>query len=393
MKLRWYWGVLLGLSVVLLGLSVVLSGMSTGQAKGKQPYNYKEDYKKALRTAPQGILVKDIFERGDPQDNQAAVVPVTNDEVKATTEAVMITNDKNQYGTIWSTAANKFKLKHDRVASMWMYFGGNRGAAADGMALVLQNDQRRGNAKSVYRDHPFGEPLGVWGVDDDKELRDAQGLAKRAIQNSWALEFDTHLNNSDNLRSAGTADSFDIGLKGPHIAAAYPGEASSYQQHSGVRYNMDRVFYYHLVHQKPIDQLSLADGQWHHVTLSWQAADPEDPQRALPQMTYTFDDKDPETNVERPGYTRTVPVDPKIIDPTGSGETMWGFTGATGEAAANNLVIFEGVPGLVDISAHTELTNLTTNQVVRDGDRLKNGDRVRLQYQLTYQGASFPGSR
>lgn len=362
--------------VGLLALAMVGVGGITAQAD--------TDYDNALKTAPQGIALDDIFTPGETDANQAKVVDTTNPDITGT-QAVMVTNAKNQFGTIWSTDDNAFELDKDETVSMWIYFGNRGKKAADGMAFVLQNDERGLAATPTYGKKVAGETLGVWGVDNNSKQTDTNELAKLAIQNSWALEFDTHLNTSKTYNNAGGADSFDAGRTGPHIASNYPGEANTYEfvkTTTGLWPAVFTAYYATQRHRGLIeggsDYTMLANGAWHHVTLNWDATEET--------MTYTFDDKDPATGQDQTGTSQQVSVDPKIIDPDNTGKVRWGFTGATGDDYANNLVIFEGVPGLVDVSATTKLTDLTTDQTVNDGDAILGQDELQLDYVLKYHG-------
>ncbi|MGY5339739.1 lectin-like domain-containing protein [Levilactobacillus spicheri] len=362
--------------VGLLALAMVGVGGVTARAD--------TDYDNALKTAPQGIALDNIFTPGETDANQAKVVDTTNPDITGT-QAVMVTNAKNQFGTIWSTDDNAFELDKDETVSMWIYFGNRGKKAADGMAFVLQNDSRGLVATPTYGKKVAGETLGVWGVDNNNKQTDTNELAKLAIQNSWALEFDTHLNTSKTYSNAGDADSFDSGRTGPHIASNYPGEANTYEfvkTTTGIWPAVFTAYYATQRHRGLIeggsDYTMLANGAWHHVTLNWNATEET--------MTYTFDDKDPATGQDQTGTSQQVSVDPKIIDPDNTGKVRWGFTGATGDDYANNLVIFEGVPGLVDVSATTKLTDLTTDQTVNDGDAILGQDELQLDYVLKYHG-------
>lgn len=340
------------------------------------------DYDNALKSAPQGITLSQIFTPGETANNQAKVVSTTNPAITGT-QAVMVTNAKNQFGTIWSTDDNAFDLKQDETVSMWMYFGNQKGNAADGMALVLQNDERKLAATPSFGKKISGETLGVWAVDTNTKQTVPAELAKTAIQNSWALEFDTHLNTASTYNKAGNADSFDAGLTGPHLAAGYPAQGATYQMiktTTGWPVTLGTAYYAEQKHSGVImgNESLLANGQWHHVTLNWDAQAQE--------MTYTFDDKDPASGHELAGTSRTVPVDPAVVDPQNTGQVRWGFTGATGSSYANNLVIFEGVPGLVDATANATLTNLSTNKVIHAGDTVMGKNKVELTYDLSYLG-------
>ncbi|MCH5465267.1 WxL domain-containing protein [Levilactobacillus tujiorum] len=361
MKWRIWLGLIIGLGTVML------SG----------PVRADTDYDNALKSAPQGISLENIFTPGTTTNNQAVVV----DTATPGTQAAKVNNGKKQFGALWSTTDNAFDLTKNETASMWLYFGNTGKKAADGMALVLQNDSRGLAATPTFGKTVVGETLGVWGVDTDKKQDNSQKLAASAIQNSWALEFDTHLNNSSNYSNAGSADSFDGKLAGPHLAYNYPGEVETYQmvKTSQIIPLPASGYYATQSHEGTItgDYTLLANGNWHHLTLKWNA----DKQ----QMTYTFNDKNPATGQDQVGISQTADLDLSKIDPTNSGQVRWGFTGATGDSYENNLVVMEKIPGLVDAQAATTLTDKTTNQVIESGDIVKGTHQVQLDYQLTYR--------
>ncbi|MFC6260744.1 lectin-like domain-containing protein [Levilactobacillus fujinensis] len=359
---------------VWLGLLVSL-GVLNIEAVGRAD----ADYDQALKTAPQGISLAQIFTPGTTANNSATVVTTTNPNITGT-QVARINNGKKQFGALWSTNENTFDLNQDQAASMWLYFGNAGKKAADGMAFVLQNDDRKLAATPTFGKTVSGETLGVWGVDTDKRQTTPTKVAESAIQNSWALEFDTHLNTSTSYGNAGDADSFDVGLNGPHLATNYPGEASTYEMVRAVTYFpiYSSGYYATQRHEGVISggNTFLANGTWHHLSLDWDAG--------AQKMTYLFDDKDAATGVELPGNQATVDVDVTKIDPQKTGQVRWGFTGATGDSYENNLVVMEEVPGLVDVTAQTKLTNQRTGEVVTDGDNLKGRDPFQLDYQLSY---------
>ncbi|MEN2359840.1 lectin-like domain-containing protein [Levilactobacillus brevis] len=161
---------------------------------------------------------------------------------------------------------------------MWMYFGNYPVNAGDGMAFVIQNDARGINAVSRASNGTVGngQTLGVWGVDDNTSSTAAQ-IASRGIQNSWALEFDTYLNDNN----------FDLqtGRAKQHIASNYPGYSGSYASGGN---------FFYLKHNglmtdssDPSYLLSSRDYTWKHLTLEWSAA--------ASTITYSFNDKDSAT--------------------------------------------------------------------------------------------------
>lgn len=218
-----------------------------------------------------------------------------------------------------------------------------------------------------------GETLGVWGVDDG--ITNPQ-IQSRAIQNSWALEFDSFSNTQSRKGSA-----FDTSVGSyPHIASNYPGAGLTYVTNN---LNPDNP-YVLMQHQGVIQNNSyslLSNGAWHHVTMRWDAT--------AKTMTYSYNDKDPSTgNAQTPVGTKTVSIDTTKIDPNNTGYARWGFTGSTGTNWENNLVIFEQVPGVVNSSASVTATDLTTDKVIAAGDTVTSGDQLQLAYKLNYDSGS-----
>lgn len=363
-KLKVWLGLIIG---IVLGLGQHVMGYADS------------DYDNALKTAPQGISLENIFTPGTTSNNTAAVVTTTNPAITGT-QAAKVNNGKNQFGAIWSTADNVFNLKKNETASMWIYFGNTGKKAADGMALVFQNDSRGLNATPTFGKTIYGETLGVWGIATDRKQATADKIAASAIQNSWALEFDTHLNKSTSYSNAGDADSFDVDFGGPHLANGYPGDVATYNmvKTSQLLPIPSSGYYARQQHEGVLngDYTLLSNGAWHHLTVDWKADSKI--------LTYTFNDKDPVDGTDQPGVSEQATLDLDKIDPDHTDQIQWGFTGATGSSYENNLVVMEKIPGLVDAKASTTLTDKDTNQVIDDGGILKGGHKFQLDYQLNY---------
>src|SRR5699024_3821774 len=98
-----------------------------------------------------------------------------------------------------------------QTLSMWLYFGSVKDPRGipDGMAFVLQNDDRGANAISKLNGKVNnGETLGVWGSDGNKDVTNTDAgyggvtpIQKQAIQNSVAIEFDTETNHYGDKKS------------------------------------------------------------------------------------------------------------------------------------------------------------------------------------------------
>ncbi|WP_143463436.1 L-type lectin family protein [Levilactobacillus enshiensis] len=394
-----------GLMSAVMGWSLV----STDLPAWASTIEMKEDFAAAVKDAPQGIHVKTYFQSSDSYLGSPGV-----DEHQGTndTDVVRVTNDVYQASAIWSKANaevdHRFDLNHDQKLSMWLYFGNQFSRAGDGMAFVLQNDAH--GAKAITQ-LPSMEPhqiqtetLGVWGVDDDQHQANGASLqshvAATAIQNSWALEFDTRLNQASVTSDSETGNSFDLGtpdasLLGPHIAANYPGDPSTYYPHAVTQsWFLPTLFSASIQHDGVLpsnegavlmpthrpDYGFLSNGHWHHLTLTYETASAEAP---TGQMTYRFDDQEPDaTGSGRSAVQNTTTIVKSKLAPGKDGLVRWGFTGATGQLAENNLVVMEQVPDLVTSTATATMTS--EGHPVTEGDEVTPGTPLQLNYQLHY---------
>ncbi|MHC9533433.1 hypothetical protein ACVPPR_08505 [Dellaglioa sp. L3N] len=365
------------LTVLTLGL-LFLVNISSVSASGGIP---NTDYDGALGKAPRAILMTGLFQTGTgagvtPNSGMVGLDSLNKVSSKPSKTLVKITDAKNQKAAVWSSDTNSFDINTDDKASMWIYFGNANSGAGDGMALVLQNDPNNNKAISSIA----GETLGVWG--NDSGAKSAGDVAKSAIQNSWALEFDTHKNDGTNTNNA-----FDFGLAGDsHIASGYPAEADTYAApYKGASYYTQK-------HSGLITYGGyLSNSKWHHVTINYKSIDAKNG-----SMTYAIDDKapisetkplDPTDDVSQPGQTATVPIDKSKFNST-DGKIRWGFTGSTGDNFENNLVMFEQVPGLVNATAVQTITDVTQNKdLPADGTgTVKSGDQLKFTTKATYLG-------
>ncbi|WP_261809984.1 lectin-like domain-containing protein [Levilactobacillus humaensis] len=390
----------IGLVMISFLLGCVLWGRSTQAFAGDT-----EDLHHALATTPQGIQLQDYFVPGTSLNNHAKIVDSQNPLVH-NTQAVRLTNSESQVGSIWSTPKNTFKLNEPQTVSMWLYFGGAaswmtnvdpmKAPTGDGMAFVLQNDQRGVSATTqMPGDKPLGETLGVWGADTEPQDSNTGQVASSAIQKSWAVEFDSYINNDTSFGGAGKWNSFDVSqdpdhpIKFPHIASNYPGDRNSYQKkqlrEGGILgWGVNTAYFTSLNHNGLIQGNNfqfLSDHQWHHFTLRYEPQVGTDTSKG--QISYTFNDKDPKTGVTLPGLKQTVELDKSKVD-NGTHETQWGFTGATGSLSENNLVVFDQVPDLVEVSANTHMADLTQGTNVAKTQMVRERDQVQLNYQVKY---------
>ena len=348
----------------------------------------------ATAEMPQGVgSLENIFTMpslSGKLTNSAKLITSTNAQTTGQ-PAVQITDAKNQVGAVWSTAENRLDLSHDQTASMWLYFGGTastpENGTGDGMAFVLQNVGTSAITSGLSSKVSPGQTLGVWGLDTDKNVTDPAVIAAKAIQKSWALEFDEYDNSSTQGGDNGSLDKSN-GVDGSHIASNYPAEASTYKGY-GTSSNSNQK-YYTMTHNG-LTAAKLSDGAWHHLTLTWQAPAIGE---TTGTMTYAFNDKNPKTGLSQPATSvQATPVDmAKLgltpIDAEKSVRNVyWGFTGSTGGAYANNVVAFDQVPGLVNATADLTVRDQTLAKTLNSsGDYVNGNDELTYTYQLKYTG-------
>lgn len=366
-------------------------------------------------------------------------------------------NVADSWGAIWSES-KVFDLSKPETASMWIYTSGEKtGSIGDGMTFVLQNDGRGPNAFAGTKtwgsadyaktlDVPgTGESMGAWGVDPEEY--DESDLYNSAIQNSWALEFDTH-NNEDTPPSTNAIQlalgqyqwdldqvqpsSFDLGEyfnsfdsdgqptgngtaipKGEnHIASGYPADPGTYtsQTQTGIKTTWSstttllgkhswmrspgKYYYYKMKHLGYLGEgqtgYGMTDHRWHHITLNYT---PPTGSEKNGSMTYTFNDKNAVTGAPQASTdTMTVPI---ILDNFKLGDStkvFWGFTGSTGEDSENNLVVFDQLPGEAEVSSTATLSaqNGDSDEYIpvetNSTPTLFGGTPVKLEYKFQRDG-------
>jgi len=383
------------------------------------------DYTHALATAPKGLKWSDdIFTKADfskanskiKKANSMEIVSPTNQN-KDNTSIIKMTNGAYQVGAVWGNKDNDnyFDIDHEQTVSMWLYFGvksyylkdkdgnlikddyGNDQLSTtpgDGMAFVIQNSDLGENAIAISADgsgniRPVdGQSLGVWGADWDKTSPDSSKIASTAIQKSWALEFDTYVN--DLIREnqiSGEGVSFDKTLPGgkatQHISANFPALTTTY-----IKQTVGRTHYFSMHHDPDsfngID--NLVDSKWHHVTIKWTPA-PQGTQ--IGNMAYYYNDKDPNTGKKLDNSIQAVDIPVDISNfKSDDKELRWGFTGSTGKFMENNLLIFESIPSFVDAEATPKIYDDTNNseEVISKSPDINPNDDIRYTYSLNYKG-------
>lgn len=372
----------------------------------------EQNYKDALAKTPKGLHWSDKdFIKANFEDNSAEIVNSTN-PATLNTSVIKMTNTNYQVGGIWSNLSedNFFNINENQTASMWLYFGSYKNSnypdslfPGDGMAFVMHNDPRGTNAHSIGKDKDGtiepgnGETLGVWGTDWDWNETNPANIAKNAVQNSLAIEFDTFVNKLTTYKDvSGEGVSFDAqGINGQHIAIGYPGNPSdgtfpiNTYFHNSIKKPAGDTSggpatknYFTMLHLAATDGLNLVDNNWHHLTIQWTkpAANSN-----LGTITYKYDDKNTDGTPTNSAKISSTVIDTNQFKST-DGKLYWGFTGSTGKYTENNLLVFESLPSFVDAQATADIHNDTENTEVKDGGHVNANDDITYNYNLKYIG-------
>jgi len=338
---------------------------------------------------------KTVLSKNPSRRNNAKIIPSTNPK-HPDTSIIQMTNAEHQTGAVWSNMSkdNYFDLDHEQTASMWIYFGRTTNIPADGMAFVLQNDPNRENSIALSADGvPVnGQSMGVWGADWDISNKFPNELSQTAIQNSWALEFDTFANISigddDDHKLTGEGTAFDYYITHNHIMGNYPADSSTYKHYT----NRSNKNYFRLSHNQtntrfPPNNTSFVDSKWHHITIKWK---PNSNDNTKGELTYIYNDKNPTTGKPSKGYTIS---NSQEIDTTkfgltnGNKKLYWGFTGSTGDYSENNLIVFESLPSFVDAKVDSTIYDNSKGIQIDDTHNIvdSNSD-ITYSFSLNYKG-------
>lgn len=387
----------LGLLLVAFLILIEIVTMTSDKVKAASSMDALNEQNAGLSTAPDNLgLDQTLFTRGDfseylNSDGKAisnmANLMNSNGGFSGDLRAIRMTYNTNQAGAIWSNVAggNYIDITKKQTLSMWLYFGptthkNTSESFGDGMAFVLQNSSQ-GTSAFSHKGTTLGvgETLGVWGVDNDLTVSDPQTIANTAISKSWALEFDTHTNSSG---SPGFADGFDKGITGSHIAYGYPGDPNTYTRMGskpiyGILGTLLSGGYYYQQKHSGTMPVTLHDGKWHHLTVSW------DP--VTFQATYSFNDKNPDgSKGKNPLNITTDPIDRTKFGVVPNNQLRWGFTATTGESYQANLIAFESIPSSVEGEADATITDKTKNKDIVAGDSVNSNDSLTINYNLKY---------
>lgn len=453
-------------ALLISSLAVLFSSTPISAATDADLSSADQD---TIKSAPTGLLMSNYFTIKNPTNNSSdssfrfksnSAFISNNNKVLVlahgtntnsndnTTGLNSVKNKTGSYGAAWSNLDTAyFMAGKPQTISAWMSFGtgaDDETINGQGMTLVLQNNTDGSTEMGAGQ-----EGLGAYGYDKSTSrilgtsLATPAAVAKTAIQNSIALEFDTQrqdfssgiyppvMYSMDAIYSYYSTNGFDaknngvsapsgfpdntaLGAGGPfgHIALTYPSNPDTYyptntlygdtEVSSSPSYPFKQGYSMFHIHRKEAYLTNDKDSKgnkmvWHHVTFKWMPS--TDLKTAT--ISYSFNDKDPDGSINnldnRIDDNITVNMS-QLGNITSDSKIYWGFTGAnnnTNSNVASKMVSVESIPDLVNASIDTTVTDTTKNKVMFDdpdggtGDttdrKVASGDKMQLDYKLTYE--------
>lgn len=426
---------------ILLFVGIIFCGSQKVQASGFEYYYDSQ----ALPLAPSGIPIgnlgdNDLFKAGAGTNGIKPAIYSGNDSM------ILLSNGKNA-NTVTSVWGNKeqdnyIDITQRQTLTAWLYFGDNYGVGLEGMALVLQNSGYDAIARTKANgagDIAGGESLGVWGsdiatkksngyYDTDTLKATSDDMAKTALPNSFALEFDTNKNGNDSSdpvtgERQNAFDSYQVDYSPPrslpdqHAAYGYPGQAYTYKSLGTDTFTtgsffQSKNFPYYIMRHKGIEEQVFAGNNhpseaWHHITITYDPGT----DATGPTLTYALNDKLIDGRAVGSGstgqklYRNVVDLDMSAFGDLKDNKLYYGFTGANMATNPKTAaIVFESMPSLVQAEANGYVVDKTTdskmsyNTDIMDDESLKlndtekahPGDDLRLNYMLKYESGKQP---
>lgn len=373
--------------VIIFLFTFIISIMTINNRVEAVDWYYTDE--DAMAVAPSGINIGSL---SDPNSLFVAGRSVGITPVIANNRIIQLAN-ANVDGTtaaVWSNNTDNYlDVTQKQTISMWIYMG-STASASQGLVFVLQN----GGADAIATDGKNivgGETIGVWG-DDTKLRMNSAAVAKTAIQNSWALEFDTTKNagsSSDSDVAGAAFDGYQINwtpqrsLGAQHVAWGYPADDSTYYA-----YGSTFGKYYLQNHQDPYN-LEVKGNQnakfaWHHVLVTYTPADANSNTATL---TYKINDKNLKGITFANGQyipmgqeqvSQTVMLDMSKFKLNGNTKLRFGFTSTSAKdrtyTGAATKVVFETIPGLVQADTNAYIKNKTSSSKIIETDTNKTSN-------------------
>jgi len=386
-----------------------------------------------------------IYPAGSAYGNNSDIVQMLSGETKDI-NGKDITPSKTQISSIWGKRNigadddNYFDLSKDQTVSAWIYFGdkipykdnssdNTMTALPDGLAFVLQNDKSGeyaiSQANSNLRYANAGQTLGVWGGANlpvitskgeltNPALKTGYLLGSSAIQNSFALQFDTltHATAAKNHVPFGdpeyTQDNFFDGMttsgsmvnRGQHMSWNYPAggtdefdsadnEVPANSSNTYSRNKGGKGYYYGLNQRGVIPNMYITgyadngeanvENAWRHFTFKYTAPTKDDKNHA--KIMYYYNDKaydgtpKPYVAYNKSDNKQEIDITQlkknlNMEDSKDPNHVRWGFTASTGSpdsAPSTFAIVMQEMPNISNIESDVKLYDLS--QYDDDGNK------------------------
>ena len=452
------------LPTIMFFLTLTIFSMCTTNVQAVVDFsNVAPSNDNVLKAAPNGIKIGNLFEyptvySGSKNINNSVQILKAGGSNPNPVDVIQMTgNEDNAVGSIWGRMTNPddstesynyFDLTKEQTITGWIYVGPTFNVSGDGIALVLQNDDRGINAIGRYYKKAgllsfidpeknyaaSGESLGVYGgTSSPATVSNSTEFAGNAIQNSFALEFDSFNNSSssaglkdgvEQFNDKKTDDLFDAlydshltrETKGQHVAWAYPGDPDTYVRKMALTYYFFGMHHNNVIFNATIggyDSLTGATGKdaWHHFTFTYK---PDKDDSNYGYINYVYNDRETDGTV-KPYHTwdkRPRDIDDPIkIDlrkfnlKDGQTKIRWGFTSSTGSPNSlpgYNDIVLEKIPAIADVADTSGLYDVTQKRAIKDLDRrdtnptdsdsdytVDDGDKLAFNYNLKYNSGAI----
>lgn len=404
-----------------------------------------------LKAAPSGMKLGNLFEypttyTGSKTVNNSVQVRTAGGSNPNPVDVIQMTNGDKQVSSIWGRKTNPddsskdynyFDLSKEQTISGWIYVGPTYNVSGDGITLVLQNDDNGINAIGRYHkdnlllsDDDYaasGESLGVYGSTDSQfTTTDPSQLSSSAIQNSFALEFDSFRNDSVvtgsaiDLAMGNIKDSYFDNLldsqntaetKGQHVAWSYPADSGTYEKKAYPFFNFFGMHHQNVIQNVTIggyDDEKTATGKdaWHHFSFTYK---PDTDDSNYGYISYVYNDRENDGTVKpyrtwdkRPRDSDSpIKIDLRKFNlKDGQTKIRWGFTSSTGSpnsTPGSNDIIVEKIPSVLNVLDQSGLYDVTQGRNIKDLDHraanptdddkdytVDDGDKLAFTYNLNY---------
>jgi len=374
--------------VLSVSMFLVLFGLSTVEVKAVESYRDSDIYDMAPDSLNISLTTTDPNALFMPGKYTSGFGPVISNGKRLD---FPLGGNATAITSAWSNVDNNYlNINQRQNISVWIYMGDSN-SAAEGVTFVLQNgdDPISSSTANNVGKIGGGETIGTWGCGLASSVRSPETMAARAIQHSWALEFDTMVNGSTTIGSSTKGDSLDgyqvndgggRGIRTQHVGWAYPGDPLSYTKDGGNNW-------YILNHNDTSELDTRTNSEkrlaWHHLAITYI---PPEKGSNIASLTYKINDKDIKgidfNSWDRVPFAQgevgaTIPLALDKFE-LKSDRLRFGFmtvgAAASSFKGANASVLFETLPGVIQADTNAYIINKTNQTKIIESDPHKTNN-------------------